>query len=499
MSSPTSRYVQRGLVVAVLAVASSLVARVGHGAELDLRSLTLVPEAVSIDEGATTAFVVIGTYANGERKLVTNKVTWSSSDRSVATVAKDGTTAGITYGKATIKALLNAPAGRIQAEAALTVQPRLTSLSLEPQSTTLVPGESYRFQLRGGYSDGTVQILSDKAHWSVDEGGAATIDANGNATGVRRGTALIVAAVGSLRAMARVRVGVMPALAVQPTPHPHVAGAPPPKPTPSPSASSASSKPAYVTSVTIQPATGSLPEQQTQRLAATGHYSDGTVRDITQEAVWASTDVQVARVGTDGTVYGVHFGTATIAGTLETFSGVATLTVTPIIVRIALLPEALTIKHHADGRLSSEAIWSDDTRSDITEATWTSSDEGIASISSGSVQGNSPGSATITIALDDFRTSAAITVEPVLQSIAVQPQSASLTIGQAQQLTAVATYSDGSTKDVTYNVRWSHDTRAVSVSPTGLATAHAEGAGTITARWDSVVGAATITVSKPPG
>ena len=207
MTFPTSRSVHRGLIVALLTVTSSFVARVGQGAAPDLRSLTIVPEAASIDEGSTATFVVIGTYSNGKRKLVTNKVTWSSSNRVVAKVAKDGTAAGITHGKATIKALINgtingttsAPTGRIQAEAALTVQPRLTSLSLEPQSTILLPGESSTFKLRGVYSGGTVALLSDKAHWSVDEDdGATTIDASRRATGVRGGTAMIVATVGSL-------------------------------------------------------------------------------------------------------------------------------------------------------------------------------------------------------------------------------------------------------------------------------------------------------------
>ncbi len=251
-------------------------------------------------------------------------------------------------------------------------------------------------------------------------------------------------------------------------------------------------------SISIEPATGSLPERETQRLTATGQYSDGTARDLTREVVWASTDVHVAQVGLDGTVLGVRFGTATIAGTLQTFSGVATLTVTPIIVRIAILPEALSIKHRANGRLSAVATLSDDTRRDITDqAAWTSSDEGVASVSLGSIQGIAPGSASITATLNDFRTSAAITVEPLIQSIAVQPQSASLTIGQTQQLTATATYSDGSTKDVTNSATWSADSAVVNVSPTGLVTAAAEGSATVRARFDSVDAVATISVSKP--
>jgi uncharacterized protein YjdB len=466
-------------VIATLMVASSVVADV---APPTLRSLTIVPEVASIDEGDTTVFVAIGTYVNGVRKVVTNKARWSSSNRKLATVAADGTATGITHGKVTIKAVID----KIEARGELTIEPRLMSLSVAPRSTTLAPGESYAFTVRGRYSDGKVRLLTEKASWSVD-GDAATIDATGRAAAIGSGTATIVASVQNLRATAEV-------LVVEPSTTPAPASTlQPEEAPPTPSA-----RPAYLQSVSIEPAVGALPERETQRLTATGLYSDGTVRDITSEVVWASTDVQVARVGLDGTVLGVRFGTATIAGTLQTYSGVATLTVTPIMVRIAILPEALSIKHRANGRVSAVATWSDDSTRDVTdEVTWTSSDDGVASVSLGSIQGIAPGSASITATLDDFRTSAAITVEPLIQSIAIQPQFASLTIGQTQQLTATATFSDGSTKDVTYSATWSQDSAAVTVSSTGLVTAAAEGSATVSARFDSVDGVATISVSKP--
>jgi uncharacterized protein YjdB len=490
------------LLVAMLMVASSVVAGTRQSADSAppaLRSLTIVPEVASIDEGGNAVFVAIGTDASGFRRDVTNKARWSSSNRKLATVTDDGTATGITHGRVTIKAVI----GQIETKVELTIRPRLMSLSLEPQSSTLTPGQSYAFTVRGRYSDGTIQLLSDRASWAIDHRGGdddgdsvvATIDANGRATAIRRGTATIVAGVGGLRAMARLLIDKMPALPV--APFPANAMQPETLPTEAPPPP-APSRPAYLKSISIKPATGSFPERQTQRLTATGRYSDGTVRDITTEVVWASTDVQVARVGMDGTVYGVRFGSATIAGTLQTYSGVAALTVTPIMVRLAILPGTLTIKHRANGRLSAVGTWSDDTTRDVTDlATWTSSDEGVASVNVGSLQAVAPGSATITAALDDFRASAALTVEPLIQSITVQPQFASLIIGQMQQLTATATYSDGSTRDVTINARWSHDSPAIRVSSTGLVTAAAEGSATVTARFDSVDGGATISVSKP--
>jgi uncharacterized protein YjdB/REP element-mobilizing transposase RayT len=501
------------LLVAILIVASFVVGRTGQGADSAppaLRSLTIVPEVANIDEGAGAVFVAIGTYANGLRRDVTNKARWSSSNSKLATITDDGTVTGIRHGKVTI----NAAIGQIETRAELTIRPRLMTLFVEPHAMTLAPGQSYAFAVRGRYSDGTVALLSDRASWSIAKGGdqggdearddgggddgdvVATIDANGKATANREATATIVAGVAGLRATARLfitgMIEEMPARSAAPLPGSALQPEDPPPPPPPPA------RPAFLKSISIEPATGSLPERTTQQLTATGQYSDGTVRDITREAVWASTDVQVARVGMDGTVYGVRFGTATIAGTLQTYSGVAFMTVTPIMVRLAILPGTLSIRHHASDRLTAVGTWSDDTTRDVTDlATWTSSDEGVASVSLGSIQGIAPGSATITAALDDFRSSAAITVEPLIQSITVQPPSTSLTIGQTQQLTATATYSDGSTKDVTNTARWSHDSPAIQVSSTGLVTAFAEGSSTVNARLDSVDGTAIINVSKP--
>src|SRR2546430_4644126 len=145
------------LVIAILMVA--VAGRAADSPLPALRSLTIIPEAASIDEGATAVFVAIGTYANGVRKNVTKKAKWSSSNRRLATVKRDGTAAGITHGKVTIKAVI----GKVEASGELTIQPRLTRLSIEPGSTTLTPGESYAFTVRGRYSDGTVRLLTDRA------------------------------------------------------------------------------------------------------------------------------------------------------------------------------------------------------------------------------------------------------------------------------------------------------------------------------------------------
>ncbi len=82
-----------------------------------------------------------------------------------------------------------------------------------------------------------------------------------------------------------------------------------------------------------------------------------------------------------------------------------------------------------------------------------------------------------------------------LDSIAVTPATSSVNVGASVTLTAVGTYSDQSTKDITSQVTWSSSSTAVAtVSSTGVVSAVAAGSSTIQATLGAVSGSAAITV-----
>ncbi|MGR5338274.1 Ig-like domain-containing protein, partial [Vibrio gigantis] len=57
----------------------------------------------------------------------------------------------------------------------------------------------------------------------------------------------------------------------------------------------------------------------------------------------------------------------------------------------------------------------------------------------------------------------------VITAITVTPSQVSVANGQAQQLLATATYSDGTSSDVSRSVTWtSNDPQTATVTPTGL-------------------------------
>jgi len=85
---------------------------------------------------------------------------------------------------------------------------------------------------------------------------------------------------------------------------------------------------------------------------------------------------------------------------------------------------------------------------------------------------------------------------PVLLSIAVSGGSNGVKQGQAVQLSALATYSDGTSKDVSSGANWaSADNAVISVSSTGLATGMAAGTSNVSATLAGVSRSVAITVT----
>jgi hypothetical protein len=71
-----------------------------------------------------------------------------------------------------------------------------------------------------------------------------------------------------------------------------------------------------------------------------------------------------------------------------------------------------------------------------------------------------------------------------------------LTAGQKQQMTAIGTYSNGSTQDLTGSATWSSSSSSVaSVAAGGMVTANTSGACTIAAKLGNVTGSANLTVN----
>ena len=242
---------------------------------------------------------------------------------------------------------------------------------------------------------------------------------------------------------------------------------------------SATPAPTPVSGVSVSPTSLSVAVGATGQLSATVTPSNATNRSVT----WTSSNPAIATVGVTGIVTGVSAGTATITVTTADggFMARAAITVTgPVAVTgVSVAPTTLSLVRGAVGTLTATVTPAQATNPAVT---WSSSNPTIASVSnSGVVTGVGAGTATIRATTVDggFVASSTITVTVAVTGVTVAPSSVSLTTGGTTALTATVLPADASNRSLS----WSSSNAAVaSVSTSGVVTALAPGAATITVR-----------------
>jgi uncharacterized protein YjdB len=263
-----------------------------------------------------------------------------------------------------------------------------------------------------------------------------------------------------------------------------------------------------LSSITVSPSSPSnLAVGQTTSFTASGTYSDGSTSDLTYEVSWVSDNTAIASIDANGTATGVAAGTANITASLDgiTSSSVSlpVVAATPTLSSIAVTPLSPSILA-IDGTQQFDAVgtYADGTTADISnQVTWNSDTTATATISStGLGSGVAAGTANISATLDGITSPNVLLTVEAVTSIAVAPSSpAKSEVGGAQQFTATATFTDGTTEDITSQVTWASDNTAIAqIDLTGSATGIAAGTANITAAIDGVTSPAvslTVTAS----
>lgn len=172
------------------------------------------------------------------------------------------------------------------------------------------------------------------------------------------------------------------------------------------------------------------------------------------------------------------------------------------IVSLSLSPTGAYMLPQTTQQFSATATFGNNTTGDVTsQVTWTSSATNIATVnSSGLVTGVALGNATLTAESNNSSVTATapITVSSrIITAITVSPNDPSISIsaGQTQQFTAIATFSDGTNGTVTAS--WtSSSTSVATITTAGLASPAGAGTTTISATAGGVVGTTLLTVTE---
>ncbi len=268
---------------------------------------------------------------------------------------------------------------------------------------------------------------------------------------------------------------------------------------------------APLTSVSVTPAQGAVPVGAIQQYVATATYADGASRDVTTTSAWSSATPAVASVGaTTGIATGVAAGSSTISASFNGKSGSAVLTVQPaalVSMTIAPLNPARTIG--VSQQFTAAGVYTDGSARDISAiAAFSSATPATATITSGGLANNlAAGTSVITASVGSIKASTTLTVSAAtVQSLALTPLNPTMAIGATLPLVATASYSDGSTVNVSTNAAYASATPSVATvnASTGLVSAVAAGSTVATATFGGKSATTIVTVNPaavvvPPG
>jgi len=430
-------------------------------AEKELSKIVVSKNEMSLEVGESGSVTVTGVYTDNTSANVTVSSSWSSNDPSIAT-AYNGSITAKQEGTATLTATYKGLSQDVQVK----VTKKVKALSKSVQSLDLRMGETKDIVLTATYSDNMTDAnVANTAAWTTSDEKVATV-VNGKVTGQKAGTAVITAKLGTQSVTVEVNVEV-------------------------------------VKRVDVDKNQVSLLLKQMESVKLTATYPDGTTKDVTDLAEWTSSNEKVADV-LKGDITGYSAGSAKITGKYGTKS-------VSVDVDVDLTSKLTVGKQSIFFRLSDTDKTSNVTltasypnSSDVNvtdQATWTSSNEKVATVFKGQITAVSAGSTTIKAAYSgktveiavDVDTARYLDIKDVTDKLAMSVTGDNKT----KKLTANAEYIDASKEDVTSKATWTSSNADVVYVSSGELIAYKSGTATITAAYGGKTVKFTVSVDVP--
>ena len=350
---------------------------------------------------------------------------------------------------------------------------KVLRVDVTPVGNTIVAGTSLQFKTISIYSNNKKEDITDIAEWKTSDASIATVSELGIVTSKAPGTVTVSAVHKGVSGSAQLTVSN-----------------------------------AVLVSVSVTPLNPIVGKGTTQQFNATGIFSDHSTQDLTSAATWTSSNNSVATVSNAGLANTLTKGSATITASYvlngSTLSGSTLLGITDAtLVSIEVTPTNPSKAKGTTEQFTATGIFSDGSHQNLTTmVTWSSSNNSIATVgNTGSGSAVNTGAVTITATSGTIsgRTDFSVT-DADLVSITVTPGNPAKARGTTQQFTAMGTYSDNSTQDLTVSATWSSSNPLTAhISNTaetaGLANALNTGTAIITATSGSVSGQTNFTVT----
>lgn len=355
-------------------------------ANATLQSIAIAPTNSSIAVGTLQRFNALGTFGNCslcpfDQALTTQPTTTWSASSSVASINSSGVATGNSAGKTNIRASSSLAPGNVSAAVPLTVtSARPIAINLSPANTFVPPGAYVSYQATGLFSDNSTQNITDKVAWSTSNPAVATITYTGQVTAQGQGNVNITAKLGST-------TGTTSLLVTSST----------------------------LTALKITPANSKVAQKTAAQFKALGIFADGSTQDLTYSASWGTSNQSVASIGVhSGILTALVPGTTTVTASFGAVTGTTAVTVTnATLTSILIAPSSATISANGGSvSLSAKGNFSDGTTQALVNAAWSSSNPGVAIVSSwGLATASGVGTTTISATLNGVKGTAVLTVQ----------------------------------------------------------------------------------------
>jgi len=191
--------------------------------------------------------------------------------------------------------------------------PVLSGIEVSPPAISFSAANAYQdITVTGHYSDGSTANLTSQSSFSSGDASVAAVSAAGRVVGLKTGTATITVTCNGQSATVNVTAAIV-----------------------------------VLATISVDPAAvGLVSIGQPQQLAVTGHYSDGSTKNLTGSASYATGNPAVAAVNAAGTVTATGNGATQVT---VAFAGAAPVTL-PLTVDTSLdVPPALQVLSPTDG------------------------------------------------------------------------------------------------------------------------------------------------------
>ena len=400
-----------------------------------LTSLAITPLSTVMRVGDQQVMTETATFSDGSTLDLgdINAFTYSSNSDvasyQTTSYQYDNIIFGVGVGNATITASL----GNLSVSTTKfqVLSDTISSVAITPSNPSITAGSTTQFTETATYTDGSTGSLNSTTVWTSSNPAILSIDTNGLATAYATNAPTTVTLTGVTgTTTSTVNVTVNPA---------------------------GTGPVATLTSILVEPTSTHAAAGTPVQFSAVGVYSDGSTSDLSSAVSWSTSNASEASISSTGLASAIAPGTVAVTATSSVSTGAlanqATLVVTgATLASVAISPSGASFPFGTVQPFTLTGYFSDGSTQNLSAAaTWASSANGVATISSAGVaSGIAAGAVQFTASFGSLSasTSAQITAA-TLVSATLTPATSSFAVGMTQQFLAIGTYSDGSTHDVT--------------------------------------------------